>query len=435
MLFLRTGLPGASKTLNTLKEIIEESDLIRPKYYNNIKLLLLDFDVCNSFSGFFYGYYLDTLDKKERSKINKVILRVHADDRFVTLADVPFLSVFYNPWLDTGGPFKLFCDWVFKLYTPKQTQSLRDYLSLTDVSTHDFEHIKQFNYHFSHFDNVLHWHHLPKSSIILIDECQQFFPPRPVGSKVPQHVSEFETHRHHGYDVHLVTQDAKLLDNHVRRLTGRHINYHNPLASKRVARLQSDKVFEPSDYFARKNAISTLIKRDSNYYGLYWSADLHTHKLVIPRKLIFIFIALIIFVFFIVILVFRFSASDTSDIDEFLPRTSVAQSTEPLNPIQYISTNAEQIHSSALSSRFTHPLSYCDDLTYTGRIYSVSGGKVSRAVYLQCDIHSTDKDENLVSTSYVYDTGYLSMLGYTHSFSNDALKLHYNKLTLLFPPI
>ena len=65
MLYLRTGLPGASKTLNTLKEICHSKTTpYREIYYNNIKLLMLDFDVCSSFSGWFYGVYFPSIDKK-----------------------------------------------------------------------------------------------------------------------------------------------------------------------------------------------------------------------------------------------------------------------------------------------------------------------------------------------------------------------------------
>ena len=150
------------------------------------------------------------------------------------------------------------------------------------------ESLKQFKLDWRYFDEPALWFELPRNSIIIIDECQQTFPVRPVGAKVPRHCSEFETHRHKGWDIHLVTQDAKLMDNHVRRLTGCHVHYFNPFKSSRVTRYQADKVFDQDDYFQKKNTISSIIKRDKNFYGLYWSADAHTHKLVIPTKLLLV---------------------------------------------------------------------------------------------------------------------------------------------------
>ena len=46
----------------------------------------------------------------------------------------------------------------------------------------------------------------PPGSIIVIDECQDFFRPRASGSKVPPYIQAFETHRHTGVDFILITQ-------------------------------------------------------------------------------------------------------------------------------------------------------------------------------------------------------------------------------------
>jgi hypothetical protein len=48
MLSLRTGLPGAGKTLNTIYEITHNKDFFdRPKYYHNIKNLFLEKSIFN----------------------------------------------------------------------------------------------------------------------------------------------------------------------------------------------------------------------------------------------------------------------------------------------------------------------------------------------------------------------------------------------------
>jgi zona occludens toxin len=64
----------------------------------------------------------------------------------------------------------------------------------------------------------------PENSLIVLDECQRVYRLRPNGSKVPDHVAAFETHRHTGVDFVLMTQHPQLLDNHVRKLVGRHIH-------------------------------------------------------------------------------------------------------------------------------------------------------------------------------------------------------------------
>lgn len=50
------------------------------------------------------------------------------------------------------------------------------------------------------------WHKwAPTGAILVIDECQRVFRPRPSGSKVPDYVAELETHRHKGIDIFIDT--------------------------------------------------------------------------------------------------------------------------------------------------------------------------------------------------------------------------------------
>lgn len=64
----------------------------------------------------------------------------------------------------------------------------------------------------------------PHGSLVIIDECQRIFRPRAAGSKVPEAVQAFETHRHTGLDFWLLTQHPGLLDSNVRKLVKRHIH-------------------------------------------------------------------------------------------------------------------------------------------------------------------------------------------------------------------
>ncbi|MGN7045978.1 zonular occludens toxin domain-containing protein, partial [Neisseria sp. P0001.S010] len=62
----------------------------------------------------------------------------------------------------------------------------------------------------------------PPGAIIVVDECQRIFRPRPSGSKVPDYVAELETHRHRGLDFILITQHPRLIDVHLRGLIEHH---------------------------------------------------------------------------------------------------------------------------------------------------------------------------------------------------------------------
>lgn len=132
------------------------------------------------------------------------------------------------------------------------------------------------------------WYELPEGAVIVIDEAQKIFPLRRPGSMVPQKCSEFETHRHKGYDIVLLTQDATTLDVHIRKLAGKHIHVHR-LFGGMTATIYEYANFEakPTDRNIRKTALSTKTwKYDKNVFGKYKSADLHTVKRKIPTKLI-----------------------------------------------------------------------------------------------------------------------------------------------------
>jgi zona occludens toxin len=69
------------------------------------------------------------------------------------------------------------------------------------------------------------WHtSVPDSCVLIIDEAQEVWRPRPAGSKVPDSITALEVHRHSGIDIYLTTQTPRLLDTNVRGLVGRHVH-------------------------------------------------------------------------------------------------------------------------------------------------------------------------------------------------------------------
>lgn len=293
MIYLRTGLPGASKTLNSLRELVTEHDSSRPYYYTNIRLLMLDMEVARSFSGWFYGWFFPRLkDRGQRRKIEKIMRPIHDDGDFIELSNVPWLETLY----DTHDHFETWLYWVRRVY-PKNKIIKLDHLldAASGADVDKFEMVKSLNLHFTRFDDPRSWPSLPKRSVLLIDECQQYFPPRPVGSKVPPAIAALETHRHGGYDIHFVTQDRTFCDANLRKLVGRHIHFFNPFGGERVTRKEAPKTFNPDDYHDSKTASKKLVKRDKNFYGVYWSAEIHTHKRKIPFMAFFGLLALGVF--------------------------------------------------------------------------------------------------------------------------------------------
>lgn len=136
------------------------------------------------------------------------------------------------------------------------------------------------------------WYDCPDGAIIVIDECQRIFPPRASGKAVPEKVSQFETHRHKGFDVFLITQHPNLIDNHVRRLVGEHNHvvrqFGLPYATLFRWTACTDN---PQGAAAKKDAISHRFNYPKKLYEQYRSATLHTHKAKLPWKVIAMLVA------------------------------------------------------------------------------------------------------------------------------------------------
>ncbi len=449
MLFLRTGLPGASKTLNTLREICHDKGTAnRDIYYNNIKLLMLDFDVVSSFQGFFYGEFFQNLDKKHKPKYQKILLKIHAQDELAKPEDFPHLRSQYDAWIETGGHVQLWLYWVRRTHPKSKLSALEDYLKVVESPAVD--DLKQFKLHWNDFPDPTTWPDLPPHSVIVVDECQRWFPVRPVGSKAPRHVSQFETHRHKGLDIHLVTQDAKLLDSHVRRLVGRHVHYANPLASKKISRMEHDKVFDPSDYHQRKNATKAVKSRDSKFYGLYWSADVHTHKARIP-KFLYLFIPAMLVPFYVF---FNFS-----DRNEDFSQKPVVTEQEVNNTEAFVKfpdtppddpKEPEIKHFDELIKDDTPLSSFCDRVTYAGKETISRAGQVTTNYYLQCERDGADSETSsksddeekdsksgpgIKSDSYLLGYRFLTALGFELEIVQGMPLLRYKQNLYAFPPI
>lgn len=141
------------------------------------------------------------------------------------------------------------------------------------------------------------WNDLPDGAIIVIDECQRVLRPRFMGAKVPDYVEQFETHRHKGYDIYLITQHPMLIDNHVRRLAETHKHIMRKFGSKWATVHEWKGVKDNCDK-TRKDSIASQWRYPKEVFGWYKSAELHTHTLKIPPKILLALIGLVcLFVF------------------------------------------------------------------------------------------------------------------------------------------
>lgn len=381
MIYLRTGVPGAGKTLNTLKEICEDATVTqKQKFYNNIKCFLLDLDFCNSFHGWFYGvHYPAILGTKKLPRYKKIIKKAHEEGRLVELSDVPWLAPSYKIY-DERAAIDLFVSWCERCYPKQNLSGLRTFMSESDSPT--IESIKMLNYHWTHTDDPTSWYELPNGSISVFDECQDYFPPMANSAKRPHHYTQFQKHRHSGVDIHLVTQHYTFLDNVIQKCTNSHIHYFRPMGGAAITRFHRDKQFN-TDYRGDLEKCSTkMMRRDSKFYGVYWSADEHTSSFKIPPKLFLGFLAIPLLIYAIYTLGTNLGVIGTVE-----PELKPESKTEIKEAIK---SNNQPVKKDLLDltykpQKFEHPLNeICQDYEYGGYELKKKNGVVTVEHYINC---------------------------------------------------
>ena len=160
--------------------------------------------------------------------------------------------------------------------------------------------IKDLTLRWKPLDDAKQWHKLPVGSVIVIAECQTEFRPRGLGQNVPDYIAAFETHRHQGHDVYLITQHPMLLDQNIRRLVGRHWHVIRKFGLP-VATIHE---WSSTHELTQRN-LGTAIKRDMKYpkevFGYYKSAEEHTHKANVPKRVWFMLAAPLLVAFLVYI--------------------------------------------------------------------------------------------------------------------------------------
>ncbi len=132
------------------------------------------------------------------------------------------------------------------------------------------------------------WYKTPPNSIIVVDEAQKLlFPPRPVGSSAPVHVSECNTLRHSGHSLVIISQHPMLLDSAIRRIVNVHYHVVRFFGFEKSTIHEFHQVRENCDK-SLKNSISSHFVYPKEVFNWYKSAESHTIKKRIPMRLVMI---------------------------------------------------------------------------------------------------------------------------------------------------
>ena len=132
------------------------------------------------------------------------------------------------------------------------------------------------------------WHqHIPDGALVIIDEAQELYPVRHASKPVPAGLAALETHRHHGWDVVFISQAPSLLDIHARTICNEHYHYERPFQMPYANQYHSGVGFvSPSNRSELGRCAVTRKKLPKEVWGLYKSAEVHTHKAKPPIKVL-----------------------------------------------------------------------------------------------------------------------------------------------------
>lgn len=206
--------------------------------------------------------------------------------------------------------------------------------------------IKELTLPWIELDNVEQWFALPAGAIVVVDEAQRHFRPRAHGTVVPRHVSELETHRHSGVDVVLITQHPMLLDQNVRRLTGRHFHVVRAFGMKRSTVHEWQAIKDNCDK-SRRDSTKHEWAYPTKYFSAYKSAELHTHKARIPARLILVLLCPFI-LFGLGWYVYKWA---TTAVPDSMPKTGVFAQAPAADPVLHSTPSRKKTYAEWLAEQ------------------------------------------------------------------------------------
>lgn len=136
-------------------------------------------------------------------------------------------------------------------------------------------------------ENPHDWETLPPGSVLFVDEGQKYFRQRRAGVPVPGSILAMETLRHRGISIVITTQQPTYLDSHLRGLVSPHEHLVRAIGNRKAANvyqlrelyedIKSNAIRETADCFTWDYPIEL--------YALYDSAEVHTVKPFMPKKM------------------------------------------------------------------------------------------------------------------------------------------------------
>lgn len=133
------------------------------------------------------------------------------------------------------------------------------------------------------------WRTCPDGSVIFYDEVQN----RKIYKNTKEKndiIGDLTVHRHRGFDIWFITQFPVLIHTEVRAVVGNHYHLSRPWGLPQAyVHVWSYAVVDPNSFSKKRAAERTFrFSYSKDIYKLYTSSTMHTHKINLPKKLIFL---------------------------------------------------------------------------------------------------------------------------------------------------
>ena len=153
-------------------------------------------------------------------------------------------------------------------------------------------------------DDPRKWYELPDGAIVVVDECQKEtagFGATNSAAKQELTITELETHRHHGFDLFLITQGVHLINSRIRPLVDEHYHYLRKYGWNRAHLYISTGIIPSTERESvlRKEYEHKLYRPSKKTYKLYESSSLHTVQKRIPPAVLYGVPAVLLFLWLI----------------------------------------------------------------------------------------------------------------------------------------
>ena len=181
------------------------------------------------------------------------------------------------PWIDLGYGVEL----------NPELEAEEDRKSAAEAAAKHQEYVPWFrnNEYPTEAKGARDWWKLPVGSIIVIDECQEHFPPRGAGSVQPRYIELMARSRHRGYDIVLLTQGPNMFDSFIRSLINRHYHVIRNWGLKKSTIHEWHRVsLTPVAKAEKAAAVRHEFIYPKEVFSWYESSKKHTHKAHVPLK-------------------------------------------------------------------------------------------------------------------------------------------------------